>query len=1137
MATENLAVVSLLADMGNGEVQNATTDLPLVNGQDASISTPGRMVHWDAEWHWDATYTNYAHQALGGHIVCLGLTSAQQIWQEYTYPIFQWAHQQNALAGFAHLQYLGTGFPQDLNCCLPIEYPVEVALGDCDFLDEDVTGGDPAMQAYYRLLNCGFRPGFAGGSDYPCGQNTIGAVLTYVKVPGTLTYRGWINGIAAGRTVVSRNGHAEFLALTVSGTASPGDEIKLSGPGTVQVSVQWTAAQSLDGTVEIVCNGVVVASQSAAVTPSSPVTLSTSIDFPQSGWIAARRMGTSGHAVQTGAVFVTVNGAPVRASVDDANFYVSWMDNLLANTAPGAVWSSYFITEGNAARARYQAARTVYAQIAAEAGGVQPFAITTTSLPSGVVNLAYTAALAASGGLSPYTWSVVNGSIPAGLTLNNSTGAITGTPITIGTSSFTVQANDSSNPAQTVTQPLSIAITTMPTTATIWPATAIPILADGGPDSSVEIGVKFRSDVAGQVTGIRFYKAATNTGTHIGDLWTLSGTKLATATFAGETASGWQQVNFPTPVSIVPNTVYIASYHCTSGHYSADLGYFGTVGVDNTPLHALADGASGPNGVYAYGANSVLPTLGWNASNYWVDLTFMSGSAPTLNSISLTPSNPTLSAGATQQFNATGSYSDGSTQNVTGQAQWNSSKPAVATIGAGGLATAIAPGVTSVSASLSGVNSSTQLTVQASPLAITTTALPGGAVNVAYSATLAATGGLPPYGWSLASGSLPGGLALSSTTGIISGVPTVTGTFAATVQVRDSSNPVVTATAPLAIVIAAQSTTVTIWPGTTVPGTVDGGADSSVELGVRFISDVSGSIAGVRFYKAAANTGTHVGHLWTNAGALLATGTFSGETASGWQQVVFPAPVAISANTLYVASYSCASGHYSADLNYFTANAGVDTPPLHIPANSAASGSNGLYAYGATTAFPTKTWDSCNYWVDVMLNAATTTGTATKLFADTAVPGTVDAGPDNSVELGVRFQSDVAGRIAGIRFYKASLNSGTHTGSLWSSTGTLLASGTFTGESASGWQQMTFSTPVTIAANTIYVASYHCGAGHYSDNTGFFATGLNTPPLHAPADGTGGFNGVYQYGTSSAFPSLGWSSSNYWVDVVFQATQ
>ena len=55
--------------------------------------------------------------------------------------------------------------------------------------------------------------------------------------------------------------------------------------------------------------------------------------------------------------------------------------------------------------------------------------------------------------------------------------------------------------------------------------------------------MKFRSDVAGQVTGVRFYKGSGNTGTHIGNLWSSTGTLLASATFTGESASGWQQVN------------------------------------------------------------------------------------------------------------------------------------------------------------------------------------------------------------------------------------------------------------------------------------------------------------------------------------------------------------------------------------------------------------------------------------------------------------------------------------------------------------------------------------------------------------------------------------------------------------------
>ena len=120
---------------------------------------------------------------------------------------------------------------------------------------------------------------------------------------------------------------------------------------------------------------------------------------------------------------------------------------------------------------------------------------------------------------------------------------------------------------------------------------------DAGADSSVELGVKFQSDLPGYITAVRFYKSPANAGTHLGDLWATNGALLSSATFTNETASGWQQINFSNPVSINSNTVYVASYHCNGGHYSEDDDFFSSSGVDNPPLHVLADGVSGPNGV------------------------------------------------------------------------------------------------------------------------------------------------------------------------------------------------------------------------------------------------------------------------------------------------------------------------------------------------------------------------------------------------------------------------------------------------------------------------------------------------------------------------------------------------------------
>ena len=135
----------------------------------------------------------------------------------------------------------------------------------------------------------------------------------------------------------------------------------------------------------------------------------------------------------------------------------------------------------------------------------------------------------------------------------------------------------------------------------------MPNVVSDGDTASVNLGVKFRSDVDGFITGIRFYKGASNTGTHVGTLWTSAGAQLATATFTNETASGWQQVNFATPVAVTANTVYVASYLAPNGRYAGDNSYFATAGVDNPPLHALQNGVSGGNGVYAYGSTTQLP--------------------------------------------------------------------------------------------------------------------------------------------------------------------------------------------------------------------------------------------------------------------------------------------------------------------------------------------------------------------------------------------------------------------------------------------------------------------------------------------------------------------------------------------------
>ncbi|HEX5474874.1 MAG TPA: N,N-dimethylformamidase beta subunit family domain-containing protein [Vicinamibacterales bacterium] len=171
-------------------------------------------------------------------------------------------------------------------------------------------------------------------------------------------------------------------------------------------------------------------------------------------------------------------------------------------------------------------------------------------------------------------------------------------------------------------------------------------------------------------------------------------------------------------------------------------------------------------------------------------------------------------------------------------------------------------------------------------------------------------------------------------------------------------------------------------------------------------------------------------------------------------------------------------------------------------------------------------------WSFTTASGGSTSNCPCSIWSSATVPAN-PADPDSgSVELGVKFQSDRAGFIDAIRFYKGAGNDGPHVGSLWTAAGTLLGTVAFTNESATGWQEASFAAPIAIAADTVYVASYFAPSGHYAGDDSYFDTGVDNPPLHAPASGTS-LNGVYAYGASSRFPSQSYRASNYWVDVVF----
>ncbi|MCA0438448.1 MAG: DUF4082 domain-containing protein [Actinobacteria bacterium] len=742
-------------------------------------------------------------------------------------------------------------------------------------------------------------------------------------------------------------------------------------------------------------------------------------------------------------------------------------------------------------------------------------------------------------------------SLDGGVSYHRATGTATWTYAGAlgGLGAGAIRARASDDSANVSTPVTSAAATTCPCVALGDVTPAQPDAADA---SAVELGVRVRPTEAGWITGVRFYKSAANTGTHLGSLWSTSGALLASGTFTNETPSGWQTLTFPAPVAVTANTTYVVSYYAPAGHYAAGSGadlnshWYGPKGA--SPIQALGATPSVGNGVYGVGHR--FPDRTFGAANYYVDVIFDNQDRLPPQLVSTIPVSGASSVPTTLAPSAV------------------LSKP----IQAGSLTMTMKD---SSNATVAGAVSYDETSRRA-----TYTPAAELARSTTYSVSVQAT----------------------DTVG--NAMPTTTWTF--TTAAPDGQS----------WVCPCQ-----LWDDDYVPASKADSDSAALELGVRFSAQADGQVTGIRFYKGVTNTGTHTGSLWSASGTRLATGTFTNESAEGWQTLTFANPVAITAGSSYVASYFAPQGHYAADPGALAG--GRLAPPLVVPNNG------GAYRYGSASAFPTNSSAasyavqpvfttasgvkptvatsvplggttsvridlplSVTFAVPVATTSATLAlatqaglpvpgsvsfdstsriatftptaplapGTAHRLtisgatsasgqvmdpvtvpfttagvtacpctvFSSTARPVVEDAGDTNGVSLGLRFSPTSNGTITGVRFYKAAGNGGSHTGSLWSSTGARLATGTFTGETASGWQQLTFAVPVSVVSGQTYVVSYYAPQGHYAADVDAVATGWTNGPLSVP----GTANGAYAYGVDQ-FPNSSYRNTNYWVDPVF----
>ncbi|MFY0576483.1 DUF4082 domain-containing protein [Cystobacter fuscus] len=200
---------------------------------------------------------------------------------------------------------------------------------------------------------------------------------------------------------------------------------------------------------------------------------------------------------------------------------------------------------------------------------------------------------------------------------------------------------------------------------------------------------------------------------------------------------------------------------------------------------------------------------------------------------------------------------------------------------------------------------------------------------------------------------------------------TPTTSYEYTVRGRDAAGNLSPASATVTATTLASSVCnpCSLWNVVTGDPQFVNGDATPTEVGLKFRTDVTGTVTKVRYYKSSVDTGPHVGHLWSATGELLGTTVEApGESSFGWRELTFPTPVSLAANTTYVVSYFATGGYYAITNNYFS-SAGVDVPPLHAPSAVAAGGNGVRHLHGS--GFPSEAWMNTNFWVDVVFVPAT----------------------------------------------------------------------------------------------------------------------------------------------------------------------
>ncbi|WEO76936.1 DUF4082 domain-containing protein [Cryobacterium sp. SO2] len=676
-----------------------------------------------------------------------------------------------------------------------------------------------------------------------------------------------------------------------------------------------------------------------------------------------------------------------------------------------------------------------------------------------------------------------------------------------------------------------------------------PAVADAGDSSAVELGLKFTPSQSGFVSGVRFFKSAGNSGTHTGSLWNSAGTRLATVTFANESASGWQAAAFSASIPVSAGTTYTVSYSAPAGHYAATPYYWAYRGISAAPLTVAGGFGAAPAGVYDT-TMGAFPRDSYQNGNYFVDAVFTTTDGSPLTAASQWPLPGSSSVPLSTTVSAVLSRDvDPASVTVTVKDQLGATVS-----GAVSYAAATRTATFTPTAPLNGFVTYS--------VVLAATATGGGTLTSGGSWSFTtvkppAEDGLCPCSL-FTDATVPSILQVSDNRLVTLGVrfsSSVAGTVSAIKFYKSAGNTgshtgtlwgpngaqLATATFSNESASGWQTVTfatpVTITPDTvylasyvsptgTYSATLGDFSGSGITRGPLTAGNAAGAYTYSAGYPASSSGANYLVDVVFNRSTAAAITVVSQSPANGAVAVPTSTAVAVTLSAAIAPGYTLAVRAGTVAIAGATTLSSdgrtvTFTAAQALPAGSAITATLSGAVSTAGAALPTQTWG--------FQTLSATGGTTAYTLLGTETPAVLAATDSSAVELGMAFSAGQAGSVTAIRFFKGSGNTGTHTGSLWSSAGSQLATVTFANETATGWQTAQLSTPVTLTAGASYVVSYLAPVGRYSYTGAYFSAAKTSGPLTAPATG----NGRYLYGTAGGYPQYTYNASNYFVDVVF----